>query len=74
MKNQNFPELPTEGFIRCDHFRHLLGGISRSTFFDAVRSGRLPRPVKLTARASGWQVNEVRQALAKIAAGEGQEP
>ena len=72
MKDREFPPLPDVGFVRAEHFRYLLGGLSRSTFFEAVRSGKLPKPVKLTsARASGWDVTQVRAALAKIAAGEG---
>lgn len=70
MKNKEFPPLPDVGFIRVDHFRYLLGGLSRSSFFEAVKDGKLPKPVKLTAaRASGWSVAVVREVLAKIEAG-----
>lgn len=69
MQTKGFPPLPDIGFIRAEHFRYLLGGLSRSTFFDAIRAGKLPKPVKLVGqRASGWEVGEVRETLAKIAA------
>ena len=70
MKTQDFAVLPMEGFVRAEHFRHLLGAISRSTFFDLVREGRIPRPVKIGARAAGWPVGQVREVITRIATGQ----
>jgi len=61
-----FPRLPDEGFVRADFFRFLLGGISRSTFYERIRSGAIPKPIKIATRASGWPVETVRDTIRRI--------
>jgi prophage regulatory protein len=43
--------------------------ISRSTWWDGVRSGRYPAPVKLGPRLTCWRLHDVLE-LSKRAAGE----
>jgi prophage regulatory protein len=33
--------------------------ISKSTWWQGIRDGRFPRPVKLSERASGWEEGEI---------------
>ena len=68
--DNNYPELPSVGFIRLPHLLFLLGGLPPSTFWDAVRQGRFPRPVKLTNKTVAWPVGQVRELLQKIADGQ----
>lgn len=70
MKTEFPATLPEIGFIRLPHFLYLLGGLSKSTFWDGVKTGRFPRPVKIADRASGWPVAVVRKTLAEIEAGQ----
>ncbi len=33
--------------------------VSRSTWFDGVKTGRFPAPVKLSPRVSAWRLEEI---------------
>lgn len=39
--------------------------VSRSTWFDGVRDGRFPKPVKLSARVSAWRADEINALIEK---------
>jgi len=60
---QNFDALPDTAFVRlptvCGMF-----GIAPATAWRWAKSGRLPTPRKLGERVSGWNVGELRRALA----------
>lgn len=69
--------LPQTGFLRA---RQILGDprrgqpalipISRTTLWNWVRNGRFPAPHKLGPNVTAWRVEDVRELLARIAAGE----
>ncbi|MFO1360559.1 helix-turn-helix transcriptional regulator [Plasticicumulans sp.] len=44
-------------------------GIGRSTIYELAATGLLPRPVRLTARATGWPAAELEQVFAARVAG-----
>lgn len=46
---------------------------TQSTIWRWAKSGRIPRPVKLGPCTTRWDVEQVREALAKAAAAEGAE-
>lgn len=62
-----------EGFYRI---HHIIGDkrrdiepllpISRSSFLAGIKSGKYPKPVKLTARTSVWPKAEIHKLLATI--------
>jgi len=39
--------------------------VSRSTWFDGVKDGRFPKPVKLSARVSAWRADEINALIEK---------
>ena len=41
-------------------------GISRATLYRGVRSGVLPKPVKISARRIGWRVEDIGKVTAGI--------
>ena len=55
-------ELPNTGFIRLPAIvaPHGLIPVSKSTWWAGVKSGRYPKPVKLSARVSAWRVEDIR--------------
>jgi hypothetical protein len=61
--------LPLVGFVRLNGVIGPRGPIpeSRSTWWAGVRSGRLPKPVKIGPRSSAWDVNVIRELVASIA-------
>jgi predicted DNA-binding transcriptional regulator AlpA len=46
------------GFLRLAQVLTIIP-VSKSTWFEGVRSGRYPQPVKLGSRASGWKVEDI---------------
>jgi prophage regulatory protein len=37
--------------------------IGKSTWYDGIKAGRFPKPVKLTVRTSAWRTKEVRALI-----------
>ena len=54
--------LPEEGLVRLptvlDHVP-----VGKSTWWEGVKSGRFPKPVKLGPRISAWRVEEIRTLI-----------
>jgi prophage regulatory protein len=57
--------LPNEGFIDEDDFLALLP-VGRSTFWEGIKTGRYPKPVKVSNRKNGWDVDAVRALFESI--------
>ena len=61
--------LPEYGYVRL---RQILGDpkadppcpaiipVSRTTWYQGIKDGRYPRPVKLSARIAAWRVEDIR--------------
>jgi predicted DNA-binding transcriptional regulator AlpA len=57
--------LPQEGFVRLSQF---LGQgraipIGRSTWWQGVKTGRFPQPVRLGQRITVWRVTDIRDLI-----------
>lgn len=64
--------LPKTGFIRLPQ---ILGDpkttppipalipVSKTTWWDGVKTGRYPKPVKLSARTTAWRVEDIRKLI-----------
>ena len=55
-------ELPSSGFVRLPAIIAPHGPIpvSKSTWWAGIKTGRYPKPVKLSARISAWRVEDIR--------------
>ena len=65
-------KLPEVGYLRLVH---IIGDqtrpppvlplipVSKSTWWDGVRSGRYPQPVKLGPRITAWRVEDIRALI-----------
>ncbi len=58
----NYPELPKVGFLRLPQVLAFLP-ISRSAFWAGVKSGKYPKPVKLSPRCTAWRVEDIKKLL-----------
>ena len=58
----NNNELPQTGFLRLPAIiaPHGFIPVSKSTWWAGIKSGRYPKPVKLSARVSAWRVEDIR--------------
>jgi predicted DNA-binding transcriptional regulator AlpA len=58
---RNFDSLPDSAYVRLK-IVCALRGYSESTAWRKVKDGTLPKPKKLSARITGWNVGELRKA------------
>ena len=59
-----FDGLPAAAYVKRAVVQALWGGISDFEVDRLEKAGKLPRRVKLGSRLNGWQVGELRAALA----------
>jgi len=57
--------MPEVGFLRLSQVLQFLP-ISRTAFYNGVREGRYPKPVKLSERTSAWKVEEIRGLISRL--------
>lgn len=65
-------KLPETGYLRI---KHILGDkksnppitplipICRTTWWEGVKSGRFPKPIKLTENVTVWKVEDIRKLI-----------
>lgn len=63
----DFPRLQTRGFVRLPKILELIP-VSETTWWDGVREGRYPPPVKLSARCSAWPVDSILLLIEQLSA------
>ena len=63
--NQHPRPLPQEGFVRLPQVLHVLG-IGKTTFWEGIKTGRFPAPVKLGPRTAVWRVEDIRNLISHI--------
>jgi len=61
----DFPRLPETGFLRLPKVLELIP-VSETTWWDGVREGRFPPPVKLSARCSAWSVATIQRLIQQL--------
>ena len=64
---KRYAALPSTGFVRLGA---IIGPgrpipVSKSTWWEGVRSGRYPRPVKLGPRITAWRVEDIEALIAR---------
>ena len=58
-QQNHFPEL---GYVRLSRILSVYP-VSRSHWYQGVREGRYPQPVKLSEGISAWRVSEIRKLI-----------
>ena len=59
---------PVGGFLRLPQVLALVP-VSPSTWWQGVKDGRYPQPVKLAARVTAWRADDVAALVASLSAG-----
>ena len=67
-------DLPKSGFVRLKGILAPNGPIpvSKSTWWEGVKTGRFPKPVKLGPRTTAWIVDDIRALIEKLSAADQQ--
>ena len=57
--------LPNAGLVRLKQIIAPYGPIpvSKSTWWEGVKAGRFPKPVKLGPRTTAWRVEDIRRLI-----------
>lgn len=62
MANNNESNLPEVGFVRLPTILGIIP-VSKSTWWNGVKSKKFPQPVKLGPRITAWRVSDIRELL-----------
>lgn len=60
-----FHTLPPAGFLRLPQVLALIP-ISKSSWWAGIKSGRYPKPVKLSERCTVWRVEDIRALIEQV--------
>lgn len=63
MPTRNIANLPPEALLRLPEVVALVG-LRRASIYARAAQLTFPRPIKLTAHASGWRLGDIRAWLA----------
>jgi prophage regulatory protein len=64
----DFDALPETGFVRLRAILAPCGPIpiGKSTWWQGVRDGRFPKPVKLGPKTTAWRVEDIRGLIDRL--------
>lgn len=54
--------IPSTGFLRLSQVLIFIP-VSKSTWWDGVKTGRFPKPVKLGERTTAWRVSDIQNLI-----------
>ncbi len=57
--------LPQTGFVRLSIILNYIP-VGKSTWWEGVRTGRFPTPVKLGPRITAWRAEDIHQLIADL--------
>jgi predicted DNA-binding transcriptional regulator AlpA len=66
-------DLPDTGFLRLPQVLSLIP-LGKSSWWKGVKSGRFPKPVKLSPNCTAWRVEDIRALMASLSEDKGQRP
>ena len=59
--------IPEIGFVRLPEVLAVIP-IGKTCWWEGVKTGRFPRPVKLSARCTAWRAEDIHQLIKHISA------
>lgn len=59
--------LPETGFVRLSQILKVFP-VSKSTWWQGVKDGRYPQPVKLGPKMTAWRAEDIHELIAKYGA------
>jgi predicted DNA-binding transcriptional regulator AlpA len=61
-QNLNITTIPTTGFVRLSTILKVFP-ISKTTWWDGVKKGRFPKPVKLSSNITAWRACDIQMLI-----------
>ena len=62
--------LPKEGFVRLPQVLAVIP-VSKTQFWEGIKTGQYPSPIKLGPRTTAWRVEDIRGLIERFATQEG---
>ncbi len=60
--NISMHDIPETGFLRLPDVLSVIP-VGKTCWWEGVKSGRYPRPVKLSARCTAWRAEDIRELI-----------
>jgi predicted DNA-binding transcriptional regulator AlpA len=57
--------IPETGFLRLPQVLSIIP-LGKTSWWEGVRSGRFPKPVKLSARCTAWRAEDIRDLIKNL--------
>ena len=57
--------IPETGFLRLSQVLSVIP-IGKSCWWGGVKSGRFPKPIKLSARCTAWRAEDIRELINEL--------
>ena len=64
------PPLPKEGFVRLPQVLAVIP-VSKTQFWEGIKTGKYPSPIKLGPRTTAWRVEDIRGLIERLTKQEG---
>lgn len=58
-------EFPETGFVRLPDVLSVIP-LGKTSWWEGVKSGRFPKPVKLSPRCTAWKAEDIRELIRKL--------
>lgn len=57
--------IPEIGFVRLPQVLEVIP-VGKTSWWEGVKSGRFPKPIKLSPRCTAWKAEEIRELIKRI--------
>ena len=62
---QYSPKINSHGLVRLNHILKIFP-ISRSTWWSGVKTGRFPKPIKISSNITAWRIEDINSLIAEL--------
>jgi prophage regulatory protein len=60
-------DIPETGFLRLAQVLEVIP-VGKTCWWEGVRSGRYPKPIKLSSRCTAWRAEDIRELINTLSA------
>ena len=61
-RDSDMQDIPETGFVRLPQVLSVIP-LGKTSWWEGVKSGRFPKPVKLSARCTAWRAEDIRKLI-----------
>jgi prophage regulatory protein len=65
MLDSDIHSLPDTGFVRLPQVLRVIP-LGKTSWWQGVKTGRFPKPVKLSARCTAWRAEDIRDLIQRL--------